>query len=73
MKAPGLLDEARRQLPLVTGGPLAGHAITADPFDFMVAPALGDLSGVLGAVAAAQALVADLPGVPAGHLADPVL
>ena len=58
LKAPGLLDEARRQLAVVTGGPSAGHPITADPWDFIVPPALGDRSGVLGAVAVAAALVA---------------
>jgi fructokinase len=69
LKAPGLLDEARRQLPVVTGGPLAGHAISADPYDFIVPPALGDLSGVLGAVAAAQLLLADSTAVTAAHAA----
>lgn len=68
LKAPGLLDEARRQLSVVTGGPLAGHAISADPFDFVVAPELGDRSGVLGAVAAAQILVDDAAAVPRTHL-----
>lgn len=58
LKAPGLLDEARRQLAVVTGGPSAGHPITADPWEFIVPPALGDRSGVLGAVAVAAALVA---------------
>ena len=57
LKAPGLLDEARRQLTVVTGGPLAGHPIAADPWDFLVAPELGDRSGVLGALAVAQSLL----------------
>ncbi len=57
LKADGLLDEARRQLLTVTGGPMAGHAIATDPYDFMVPPALGDLSGVLGAAAAALDLL----------------
>lgn len=57
LKADGLLDEARRQLLTVTGGPMAGHAIASDPYDFIVSPALGDLSGVLGAAAAAQGLL----------------
>ena len=65
LKADGLLDEARRQLLTVTGGPMAGHAITADPYDFMVAPALGDRSGVLGAAAAALTLLESLPSTPA--------
>lgn len=54
LKADGLLDEARRQLTVVTGGPLAGHPIASDPWDFLVAPELGDRSGVLGAIAAAR-------------------
>lgn len=58
LKAAGLLDEARRQLTIVTGGPLAGHPISSDPWDFIVPPRLGENSGVLGAVAAAQMLLA---------------
>jgi fructokinase len=57
LKAPGLLDETRQQFPLVTGGPHAGHAITADAFDFLVPPLLGDASGMLGASAAALDLL----------------
>lgn len=53
LKAPGLLDAARKQLPLVTGGPGASHAASLDAPDFLAAPALGDHSGVLGAIAAA--------------------
>ncbi|ROP49149.1 MULTISPECIES: ROK family protein [unclassified Rathayibacter] len=58
LNAPGLLDEARRQLAAVTGGPLAGHPISSDPWDFVVPPALGERSGVLGAIAAARMLSA---------------
>ncbi|MDP9027105.1 MAG: ROK family protein [Actinomycetota bacterium] len=61
LKADGLLDEARRQLLTVTGGPMAGHAIASDPYDFIVSPALGDLSGVLGAAAAALDLLGEAP------------
>jgi hypothetical protein len=57
LKAPGLLEEARLQLPLVTGGPGAGHAITTRSQDFMMPPSLGDFSGLLGAVAAAADLM----------------
>jgi fructokinase len=57
LKAPGLLDEVRRQLPLVTGGPGAGHAEVIDRPDFVVGPALGDLSGLSGALAAATDLL----------------
>jgi len=63
LKAEGLLDEARRQLAMVTGGPLAGHSIATDPFDFMVPPTLGDCSGVIGAAAAAHELIAGAPEV----------
>ena len=59
LKAPGLLDEARRQLPAVTGGPGAGHAISGDAADFIVPPALGDHSGLFGAIAAARDLIRD--------------
>jgi fructokinase len=53
LKAPGLLDAARLQLPRVTGGRGASHAASLDMPDFLAAPALGDYSGLLGAVAAA--------------------
>jgi len=53
LKAPGLLDAVREQLPLVTGGPGASHAESLGAPDLLAAPALGDYSGVLGAVAAA--------------------
>jgi fructokinase len=57
LKAPGLLEEVRRQLPVVTGGPGGGHAATLDAPDFVVPPALGDLSGLSGALAAAADLL----------------
>lgn len=53
LKAPGLLEAVRQQLPLVTGGPGASHAASLDSPDFLAAPALSDYSGLLGAVAAA--------------------
>jgi fructokinase len=53
LKAPGLLEAVRRQLPVVTGGPGASHAASLDAPDLLAAPALGDHSGVLGAIAAA--------------------
>ncbi len=53
LKADGLLDVVRAQLPLVTGGPGASHAASLDAPDLLAAPALGDHSGVLGAIAAA--------------------
>lgn len=57
LQAPGLLEAARDRVASVTGGPLAGHSITGDPAAFLVPAALGDRSGVLGALAAAQDLV----------------
>jgi fructokinase len=53
LKAPGLLESARTQLPGVVGGPGASHAASLDSPDFIVRSSLGDFSGVLGAVAAA--------------------
>lgn len=57
LKTEGLLDEARRQLPLVTGGAGVAHAAALDDDGFLALPALGDHSGLLGAVAAALRLV----------------
>lgn len=56
MRAPGLFDAARAQLPLVTGGPGASHAESLDRPEFMAVPKLGENSGVLGAIAAALKL-----------------
>jgi fructokinase len=52
LKAPGLLDAARAALDGVTGGPGAGNAVRRDAAELMVLPALGDRSGLLGAIAA---------------------
>lgn len=68
-KAPGLLEETRRRLIEVTGGPHAGHSISADPTDFLVSPALGDLSGVLGALAAASDQIPSRPTMTAASVA----
>jgi fructokinase len=62
LKAPGLLEEVRRQLPILTGGPGAGHAEALDAPGFLVPPALGDLSGVSGALAAAADLLVGSAG-----------
>lgn len=64
LNAPGLLDAVRRSLPIVTGGPEAGHAITSDPSEFIRGANLGELSGVLGAIDAARAAL---------QPADPIL
>ncbi|PZE30074.1 fructokinase [Curtobacterium sp. MCBD17_028] len=56
LKSPGLFDAVRAQLPILSGGPGAGHAASLDAPDFLAQPALGDHSGVLGAVAAALTL-----------------
>jgi fructokinase len=53
LKTPGLFEAVVEQLPQVTGGPGASHAATLDAPGFLARPALGDDSGVLGAVAAA--------------------
>lgn len=58
LKAPELVDEARQQLLVVTGGPHAGHPIDSDPSDFLLSPQLGDMSGVVGAATAAMEVLA---------------
>jgi fructokinase len=57
LKTPGLFDAAVAQLPGVTGGPGASHASSLDQPGFFAPPALGDHSGVLGAIAAARDLL----------------
>jgi fructokinase len=52
MQAQGVLDQVRRQLPLITGGPGAGNALPGDAAAFVVPPAL-EHSGLFGAIAAA--------------------
>ena len=51
LQAPGLLEAARAALRSVTGGADAGLALP-DAEQLMVPPALGDRSGLLGAIAA---------------------
>jgi fructokinase len=55
LKAPGLLDEARRQLPLLDGGYTLGDADEAAIERFMVRPALED-AGLVGALTVAAGL-----------------
>ncbi|WP_159084972.1 ROK family protein [Planctomonas deserti] len=57
LKTPGLFDAVVERLPGVTGGPGASHAASLDEPGFLASPALGDHSGVLGAIAAARALL----------------
>jgi fructokinase len=59
LKTPGLFDAVVAQLPVVTGGPGASHAASLDRPGFLASPALGDYSGVMGAIAAAQGLLSD--------------
>jgi len=58
LKTPGLFDATVAQLPGVTGGPGASHAASLDEPDFLASPALGDHSGVWGAITAARELLA---------------
>jgi fructokinase len=58
LKTPGLFDAVVAQLPRVTGGPGASHAASLDQPGFLATPALGDHSGVMGAIAAARELLA---------------
>ena len=58
MHTPGLLDSVRWQFDRIIGGPGAGHGLTQDSAEYIVAPALGERSGVLGALALAQRTLA---------------
>jgi fructokinase len=55
MTAPGLLALVRAEAGSLLNGYIADEAVAAD--DFVTPPALGPLSGVLGAIALAQGLV----------------
>ncbi len=57
LKAPGVFEAAVQQLPIVTGGRGAGHAASLDEPEFLRRPALGELSGLLGSIAAAADLL----------------
>lgn len=54
MHTPGLLDSVRWQFDRIIGGPGAGHGLTQGSSDYIVRPALGERSGVLGALALAH-------------------
>jgi fructokinase len=56
MNAPGLLSLVRRQVVEIVGGYLETPALGETVADYVVPPALGSRSGVLGAIALAQAL-----------------
>lgn len=53
LHTPDLLDAVRWQFDRIIGGPGAGHNVTQDSSEFIVSPALGERSGVLGALALA--------------------
>ena len=54
MKAPGLLDSIRRRVRSLLNDYVNSPAITKHIDNYLVPPALGDLAGVLGAIALAQ-------------------
>jgi fructokinase len=56
MNAPGLLSLVRRQVVEIVGGYLETPALGETVADYVVPPALGSRSGVLGAIALAQTL-----------------
>lgn len=54
MHTPALLDSVRWHFDRIVGGPLAGHGLNSSAAEFIVAPQLGERSGVLGAVTIAE-------------------
>jgi fructokinase len=54
MKAPGLLEELQRKTKVLIGDYVQGAPLKGDLSDYIVAPALGDLAGVIGAMVLAQ-------------------
>ena len=59
LKAAGLLERVRAELVHAAAGYFDTPALTEPAVDFVVAPALGDRAGVLGAIALAQLIRAD--------------
>ncbi|WAB84996.1 ROK family protein [Microcella daejeonensis] len=57
LRTPGLLDAVRWHFDEIIGGPMAGHGLEETAADYIVPPALGDRSGVLGALALASRLL----------------
>lgn len=58
-KAPGLLERVRRQLVAALGGYVSAPAIERGAERFLIAPALGDDAGVIGALALAEQALMD--------------
>ena len=56
MNVPGLFSLVHREVVKIVGGYLDAPALDADIADYIVPPALGRQSGVLGAIALAQSL-----------------
>jgi len=54
MKAPGLMEQVRRETKALLGDYVQGQHLKGDLSDYIVAPALGDLAGITGAMALAQ-------------------
>ncbi len=59
MKAPGLMDELRRKTKALIGDYLQDQRLKGDLSDYIVAPDLGDLAGVTGAMALAEMALAN--------------
>ncbi|MGH2910793.1 MAG: ROK family protein [Solirubrobacteraceae bacterium] len=60
LQRPGLLDRTRTELRRLLGGYLDRPELTGDLSEYLVAPALGDRAGVLGALALARRRLARL-------------
>lgn len=60
LKIPGLMDDVRKQLALLVGGALGSHALTDPGSKYVVRPALGDESGIRGALCLAADAITQL-------------
>lgn len=54
MKAPGMLNEVRQRVVSLLNNYVQSSTITERADEYIVAPGLGDLAGVLGAIALAE-------------------
>jgi fructokinase len=54
MKLPGLLDSTRRQMVESLGGYVDTPALSGGAEEFLVAPGLGDRSGIAGGLVLAE-------------------